>query len=84
MITTRFGSVDELVKEGVTGLFVPPKDPQALTRALERFYQDETFRKSLAQAGYALVRENFDLNKTVRNLASNFLPSHERTRPVLA
>ena len=72
VITTRFGSVEELVEEGVTGLLVPPKDPQALAQAVERLYQNESFRRSLAEAGHGRVVEQFDLKKNIRQLAQRF------------
>ena len=82
VITTRFGSVEELVEEGVTGLLVPSKDPGALAQAVERLYQNEPFRKKLADAGYRRVAEDFDLEKNIRQLAERF--QHETTPALVA
>ena len=64
--------MEELVEEGVTGLLVPPKDPEALARAIERLYHNESLRKSLAEAGYAQVVERFDLKTNIRELVQRF------------
>lgn len=72
VITTRFGSVEELIQEGETGLFVPPKDPTMLAQAVERLYRDEPLRKKLADAGNRLVVDQFDLRKNIRQFAERF------------
>ena len=41
VIATRTGGLGEVVEEGTTGLLVPPQDPAALARALERYFDDE-------------------------------------------
>ncbi len=41
VIATRTGGLEEVVEEGTTGLLVPPEEPAALARALERFFDDE-------------------------------------------
>jgi len=38
VIATRTGGLEDVVEEGVTGLLVPPRDPPALARAIERFF----------------------------------------------
>lgn len=44
VVTTDVGGCSELVEDGVTGLLVPPRDPVALSRAIERIAQDTEFR----------------------------------------
>jgi glycosyltransferase involved in cell wall biosynthesis len=66
IITTRFGSVEELIRDGETGLLVPAKDPAALAQAIETLADDDELRCRLAEAGHRLVAERFDLEQTVR------------------
>ena len=40
VIATRTGGLEEVVEEGVSGLLVPPRDPEALARAIERFFDE--------------------------------------------
>lgn len=65
VITTRFGSVEELVKDGVTGLLVAPKDTTELAAALRRLADDPALRALLGEAGHAAVAREFDLNGAV-------------------
>ena len=50
VVATRSGGHPEMVQDGVTGLLVPPDDPKALARALERLL-DEGLRTTLQKAG---------------------------------
>ncbi len=40
VITTAVGGLPEVVRDGVTGLLVPPDDPTALAAAVERFFAE--------------------------------------------
>ncbi len=40
VLTTRVGGVPEVVREGETGLVVPPDDPAALAQAALRFFEE--------------------------------------------
>lgn len=66
VITTRFGSVEELVRDGETGLLVPAKDPAALAESILGLAADDSRRQRLAEAGHRLVTEQFDLGGTVQ------------------
>jgi glycosyltransferase involved in cell wall biosynthesis len=66
VITTRFGSVEELVRDGETGLLVPARDPAALAEAILGLAADDSRRQRLAEAGHRVVAEQFDLGRTVR------------------
>lgn len=66
VVTTRFGSVEELVRDGETGLLVPARDPVALAEAILGLANDDTRRQRLVEAGHRLVAEQFDLDVTVR------------------
>ncbi|MBI3999981.1 MAG: glycosyltransferase, partial [Candidatus Omnitrophica bacterium] len=72
VITTRFGSVEELVQDGETGLMVPPKDSVILAQTIDRLYHDHSLRIKLAEAGHRLVLERFDLEKNVQKLSEQF------------
>ncbi len=72
VVTTRFGSVEELVRDGETGILVPPRDPQALALALRRLACDEALRRRLAVAGRALVAREYDLEQAASWYAARF------------
>ncbi|HVO12193.1 MAG TPA: glycosyltransferase family 4 protein [Vicinamibacteria bacterium] len=66
VVTTRFGSVEELVRDGETGLLVPAKAPLAAAEAIRCLANDDARRRRLAEAGHRLVAEQFELAGTVR------------------
>lgn len=59
IVATRVGGIPEIIKNGETGLLVPPADPVALANALKTFlperYRESTFGKHLR----AFVQTNF-------------------------
>src|SRR6266571_1096961 len=64
VIASAAGGNAELVRPGETGLLVPPLDPAAWTRALERMLGDDAFRARVARAGQTLVRGEFTMGRT--------------------
>jgi glycosyltransferase involved in cell wall biosynthesis len=51
VIASRIGGMPDLVKDGETGLLVPPGDPVALRRAIQRLLADPALRKRMGRAG---------------------------------
>jgi len=64
-IVSRIGGMPELVKDGVTGLVVPPADAQALADAIERLATDADLRKRLGESAHAGISEGFNMGVTV-------------------
>jgi glycosyltransferase involved in cell wall biosynthesis len=57
VIATRTGGLEEVVEDGVTGLLVPPSHPDALARAVERYF-DESLGPRLRE-GVERARSRF-------------------------
>jgi glycosyltransferase involved in cell wall biosynthesis len=55
VVATRSGGADDLVRDGIDGLLVPPRDPQMLAEALARLVNDPVRRGELARASAALA-----------------------------
>ena len=64
VIASAAGGNAELVYPGETGLLVPPLDPAAWTRALDRMLGDDAFRTRVARAGQTLARSEFTMSRT--------------------
>lgn len=57
VIGTNVGGVAEMFRNGDTGILVPPKNPQALTDALQRLIDDPALRRRMGDAGRKMVWE---------------------------
>ncbi|MBI2494053.1 MAG: glycosyltransferase family 4 protein [Candidatus Rokubacteria bacterium] len=61
VIATAVEGMPELVRDGETGLLVPPRDPAALAAAIRRVLDDPTGAHALARAGRKRVEAHFSL-----------------------
>ena len=59
VVATTVGGIPEIVDNEITGILVPPEDPQALTEGLRRVLTDRDLRKTIAENGYSRVLERF-------------------------
>ncbi len=59
VIATRVGGLDELLEDGVSGLLVPPRDPDALAEAIARLMGDPSLRERLGRAGKLRIQTRF-------------------------
>jgi glycosyltransferase involved in cell wall biosynthesis len=59
VVTTSVGSIDEIVRDGYTGLFVQPQSADSLRAALTRLNAEPVLRERLAQAGYEEAQSRF-------------------------
>lgn len=60
VIATDVAGMPELVRNGETGMLIPPENVDALAQAMLHIYQDEKLAARLAQQGRALLEEKFD------------------------
>lgn len=60
VVATDIPGCRAAVKDGVTGILVPPKDPQALAAAIGRLIRDPQQRRELGWRGRELMEERFD------------------------
>jgi len=61
VVATNLAGMPELVVDGETGLLVPPRDPDALARALGRVIENPTWAQAMARAGCKRVDAHFSL-----------------------
>jgi glycosyltransferase involved in cell wall biosynthesis len=59
VVASHFGGFPEVVKDGQTGLLVPPQDPSALAAALRALLTDPARRQRMGEAGRHWVAEQF-------------------------
>jgi len=64
-IVTAVGGMPELVENGVSGLVIPPNDPEALADALERVLGNQALRTSLSAGARARIAGEFSIEHTI-------------------
>ncbi|MCD2324347.1 glycosyltransferase family 4 protein [Sphingomonas sp. IC-56] len=74
-ITTAISGIPELIRDGDTGLLIPPGDPAALSQALLRVHADPQAALAMAKRGRAHVEREFDLAANTRRQLDLFFGS---------
>ena len=59
VVSTRIGSIPEIVEDGVTGRLVPPGDAAALGEAMRELTADPARAEAMGRAGRALVERDY-------------------------
>ena len=67
VVATTAGGIPEAVVDRETGLLVPPRDHEAMARAIVALLTDERARRAMASAGLRRVRERFSVDRMVRD-----------------
>jgi glycosyltransferase involved in cell wall biosynthesis len=62
VVATAVGGIPEVCTDGVTGLLVPPEDPDALAAAIARTLTDQAATAARVAAAAADVRARFDVD----------------------
>jgi glycosyltransferase involved in cell wall biosynthesis len=70
VLAADHGGLPEIVKDGVTGLLVPPNDAVALSAAMRRLIELPALREELGTNGTLRFREDFTLGTFLRNMES--------------
>ena len=68
VVASHVGGLPEVVRDGETGLLVPPEQPQALASALLKLIEDPQLRARMGQAGREWVRDRYDWRTNVEQM----------------
>lgn len=63
VVATDVCGIGEVIQDGVTGILVPQKDPEALAGAVAELVQNRERALAIAQAGRDLVLDRFDADR---------------------
>lgn len=67
-VVTRIGAIPDVAQQGAHGLFVPPRDPEALARAIQSLAADRALLARLGEAS----RQRAATDYSVERLANDF------------
>lgn len=71
-VGTKIVGLVDAIEDGVTGILVPPKDTDALTRALARILDDEALRSRLGAAARERAATLFDADTVNERLLEEY------------
>jgi glycosyltransferase involved in cell wall biosynthesis len=72
VVTTDCGGMTEAVTDGVQGLVVPVRDPEAMAAALARLSADTELARRLGQAARQRILQDFTLKRQVQKFIELF------------
>jgi glycosyltransferase involved in cell wall biosynthesis len=65
VVATAVGGTPDAVRDGETGLLVPPSDPPRLADAIGRLYEEPSLRAELGSAGCAAARSCYSASAVI-------------------
>ena len=68
IVACKVGGVPEVIKDGVTGILVPPKDSQSLAVALQKILNDEPTKISLGMCARKVVEAQFTREAAMKRI----------------
>jgi N,N'-diacetylbacillosaminyl-diphospho-undecaprenol alpha-1,3-N-acetylgalactosaminyltransferase len=78
LVATDVTGCREVVRPGLNGLLVPPKDAAGLATAIGRLLADAPLRSRMGQASRRIAVDEFDIRKVV----AQYLPLYEKAKNV--
>ena len=60
VVATLAGAIPEIVKNGTSGLLVPPNDPESFAYALKRLLDDERLSKAIGTSGENVIADAYN------------------------
>jgi glycosyltransferase involved in cell wall biosynthesis len=73
VIATGVGRVSELIEDGVSGILVPPRNPEMLAKGILQLAKDTELRHLMGQAAQKRALEHFDISRTAREYEALYL-----------
>lgn len=71
IITTDVPGPSEVVEEGISGMLVPSKNPEALKEAMKKLMADKELMGKFSASGRKRAEENFERSKMIGNILTD-------------
>jgi len=59
VIATNVGGIPELISNNITGLLVPPENPEEMTNAINELLSDDNTKHKLSKNAFEFINKNF-------------------------
>lgn len=70
VVVSNVGGLPEVVEDGVTGLIVPPRNPEKTALAIEKLILDSSLRAEMGKAGRKRVFQLYNWHNNVQQMIS--------------
>ncbi len=68
VVVSNVGGLPEVVEDGVTGIVVPPGNPEKTAEAIEKLILNENLRKKMGKKGRERVKKYFNWDDNIRQM----------------
>ena len=65
VVSADVGGMSESVRDGVSGILVPPRDPGRLAEAVISLLDNPALQRKLGQSGRSIVEQEFTVSRMV-------------------
>lgn len=63
VIASKVGAIPNIIEDGISGLLIPPENPDAVAEAINTILSDENSAKEMTRRGFQKVRDHFSSKK---------------------
>jgi glycosyltransferase involved in cell wall biosynthesis len=72
VVATCIGGPAEIIEQNISGLLIPPDDPQMLAEALANLCAHPDERKRLGEGGYQRVKQAYNIDETIKRTLATY------------
>ncbi len=73
LVATAVGGTPEAVLDNITGLLVPPRDPQAIAQGILAFLNNPEFASACGENARKRIEDHFSMEKMIDKLEKLYL-----------
>jgi glycosyltransferase involved in cell wall biosynthesis len=73
VIASAVGGIPEIIKDGKTGILVPPADSEKLAKTISWLLAEKKDRLSLSTEAYDILKKNYDWSKIIDDIENVFV-----------
>jgi glycosyltransferase involved in cell wall biosynthesis len=81
VVASAVGGIGDVIRDGITGLLVPEKNPDAIAKAVLRLLEDPDYARQLGEQGFVHVRNYFDWDRIMDRYEAIYIESISYSRP---
>ena len=72
VITSKINGIEELVDDGINGILIPPRIPEAIADAITTLFSNPDLRNRMGKEARKKIQKDFDVKIEVKKLETIF------------